>query len=222
LAFVSVTGALLLELLFQRFHLPHPFAAFALSAIAITFWYGGTKPGIVAVLLSSLIRGYIFEAETSTLSRVLYELVFLIFAILMIWVRRRREALELAIADRTAKLTAANEDLQSRKEQLDGLFELSPDAVILTDEDFYVLRVNKEFIRIFGYTAEEVAGRWLPELIVPEELRAEALKNRDRLISGNRVELEAVRQRKDGVRFDVSVVARGISLGFDHVAICLI
>jgi len=49
----------LLELLFQRFHLPHPFAAFALSAIAITFWYGGTKPGIVAVLLSSLIRGYI-------------------------------------------------------------------------------------------------------------------------------------------------------------------
>ncbi len=56
LAFASVTGALLLELLFHYFNLPHPFAAFALSAIAITFWYGGTKPGIVAVLLSSLIR----------------------------------------------------------------------------------------------------------------------------------------------------------------------
>src|SRR6478672_10398720 len=222
LAFVSVTGALLLELLFHHFNLPHPFAAFALSAIAITFWYGGTKPGIVAVLLSSLIRGYIFEAETSSLSRVLYELVFLIFAILMIWVRRRREALEVAIADRTAKLSAANEDLQSRKEQLDGLFELSPDAVILTDDEFHVLRVNKEFTRIFGYTAEEAAGQWLPELIMPEELRAEALKNRDRLISGNRVELEAIRQRKGGIRFDVSVVARGISLGFEHGAVYLI
>jgi PAS domain S-box-containing protein len=222
LAFVSVTGALLLELLFQHFNLPHPFAAFALSAIAITFWYGGTKPGIVAVLLSSLIRGYIFEAETSSLSRVLYELVFLIFAILMIWVRRRREALEVAIADQTAKLTAANEDLHSRNEQLDGLFELSPDAVILTDKDFHVLRVNKEFTRIFGYTAEEVAGQSLPELIMPEELRAEPLKNRDQLISGHRVELEAIRQRKDGVRFDVSVVARGISLGFDQVAVYLI
>src|SRR5882757_10066712 len=222
LAFVSVTGALLLELLFHHFNLPHPFAAFALSAIAITFWYGGTKPGIVAVLLASLIRGYIFEAETSTLSRVLYELVFLIFAILMIWVRRRREALELAIADRTAELTAANEDLQSRKEQLDGLFELSPDAVILTDEDFYVLRVNKEFTRIFGYTAEEAAGQWLPELIMPDELRAEALKNRDALISGKRVELDAIRQRKGGVRFDVSVVGKGISLGFEHVAVYFI
>jgi PAS domain S-box-containing protein len=70
------------------------------------------------------------------------------------------------------------------------LFELSPDAVILTDEEFHVLRINKEFTRIFGYTAEEAAGQWLPELIMPEELRAEALKNRDRLISGNRVELE--------------------------------
>src|SRR6266568_1601532 len=222
LAFASVAGALLLDLLFQHFNLPHPFAAFALSAIAIAFWYGGTKPGIVAVLLSSLIRGFIFEGETSSLSRVLYELVFLTFAILMIWVRRRKEALEVAITDRTTELTAANDDLHKRKEQLDALFELSPDAVILTDDDFHVLRVNKEFSRMFGYTAEEVAGQWLRDLIVPEELRAEALNNRDRLSSGNRVELEAIRQRKDGVRFDVSVVARGISLGLDHGTVYLI
>src|SRR5882724_2381228 len=222
LALASVTGALLLELLFHHFNLPHPFAAFALSAIAITFWYGGTKPGIVAVLLSSLIRGFIVEGATSSLSRALYNLVFLLFAVLMIWVRRSRDALEVAVADRTARLTAANEELRKRKEQLDGLFELSPDAVILTDEDFHVLRVNKEFTRIFGYTAEEVVGQWLPDLIVPEDLRAEALKNRDRLSSGNRVELETIRQRKDGVRFDVSVAARGISLGFDQVAVYLI
>src|SRR5216684_8251884 len=221
LAFVSVTGALLLELLFHHFNLPHPFAAFALSAIAITFWYGGTKPGIVAVLLSSLIRGFIVEGATS-LSRALYNVVFLLFAVLMIWVRRSRDALAVAVADRTARLTAANEELRREKEQLDGLFELSPDAVILTDEDFHVLRVNKEFTRMFEYTAEEVAGQWLPDLIVPEELRTEALKYRDRLSSGNRVELETIRQRKDGVRFDVSVVARGISLGAEQVGVYLI
>src|SRR5712671_7841376 len=219
LAFASVAGALLLDLLFRHFNLPHPFAAFALSAIAITFWYGGTKPGIVAVLLSSLIRGFIVEGATS-LSRALYNVVFLLFAVLMIWVRRSRDA--LAVADRTARLTAANEELRREKEQLDGLFELSPDAVILTDEDFHVLRVNKEFTRIFGYAAEEVTGQWLPDLIVPEELRAEALKNRDRLSSGNKVELETIRQRKDGVRFDASVVARGISLGSQQAGVYLI
>jgi PAS domain S-box-containing protein len=222
LAFASVAGALLLELLFHHFNLPHPFAAFALSAIAITFWYGGTKPGIAAVLLSSLIRGFIVEGSTSSLSRVLYNLVFLLFAVLMIWVRRSRDALEVEVADRTASLTAANEELHREKEQLDGLFELSPDAVILTDEDFHVLRVNKEFTRIFGYTAEEAAGQWLPDLIVPEELRAEALKYRDGLLSGKRVELEAIRQRKGGVRFDVSVAGKGISLGLEQVGFCLI
>src|SRR5882724_11526861 len=222
LAFVSVAGALLLELLFHHFNLPHPFAAFALSAIAITFWYAGTKPGIVAVLLSSLIRGFIFEAETSSSSRALYNLVFLLFAILMIWIRRSRDALEVEVGDRTAKLTAANEDLHRRKEQLYGLFDLSPDAVILTDEDFHVLRVNEEFTQLFGYTAEEVAGKWLPDLIVPEELRVEAVQNQDALISGKRVELEAIRQRKDGVRFDVSVVAKGISLGSEQISIFLI
>jgi PAS domain S-box-containing protein len=148
--------------------------------------------------------------------------VFLTFAILMVWVRRRKEALEVSIVDRTAKLTAANEDLLRRKEELDGLFELSPDAVILTDDDFHVLRVNKEFTRIFGYTAEEVAGRWLLELIVPEELHADSLKYRDRLLSGKRVELETIRQRKGGDRFDVSVMARSISLGSDQIAIYLI
>jgi hypothetical protein len=47
LAVASVAGALLLDLLFSHFNLPHPFAAFALSAMAITFWYGGTneRPG---------------------------------------------------------------------------------------------------------------------------------------------------------------------------------
>src|SRR6266704_2524309 len=75
---------------------------------------------------------------------------------------------------------------------------------------------------MFGYTPEEIAGQWLPELIMPEELRDEGLRNRDRLISGDRVELETIRQRKDGVRFDVSVVAKGISLGFDQVAVYLI
>ena len=85
LAFALVAGALSLDLLLHNFNLAHPFAAFALSVIAITFWYGSTKPGILAVLLSSIIHGF-----TSSLFRVLHELVFLTFAIVMIGVIRNR------------------------------------------------------------------------------------------------------------------------------------
>src|SRR5690349_20119134 len=104
LAIASVAAALLLELLLTRFHLPHTFAAFALSAIAITFWYGGTKPGIIATLLAILIRSYLLEADIATVARVLYDLVFVTFAMLMSRLKRGRNVLEEEVAERTAEL----------------------------------------------------------------------------------------------------------------------
>src|SRR6266481_933420 len=75
LALVSVAVAFGLALAFLYFHLPQPFTALALSAIAITFWYGGTNPGILAALLSLLLRDLFFEPEINAVSRVLYSLV---------------------------------------------------------------------------------------------------------------------------------------------------
>jgi len=111
LAFGSVGAAMGLARLFLYFHLPQPFAAFALSAIAITFWYGGTKPGIVAALLASIIR-YTHWPEAHAVSRVLYDLVFLVFALLMMVVNRARGELEVRVAQRTAELSRANEELK--------------------------------------------------------------------------------------------------------------
>jgi len=125
LALVSVAAALGLARTFLYFHLPQPFTAFALSAIAITFWYGGTRSGILAALLSAIVRTYFFEPESDTISRALYDLVFLIFALLMTRVTRARNELEVRVAERTAELTRANEDLTlqiiERKQAEDAL-----------------------------------------------------------------------------------------------------
>ena len=115
-AVVSVAVAAGLAQAFLFFHfasgIQRPPCCGALSAIAIAFWYGGTKPGILAAVLSALVRSFIFDPEIKGISSVLYDLVFLVFALLMTGVIRARDELEMSVAKRTAELTArANEVL---------------------------------------------------------------------------------------------------------------
>ena len=70
-----------------------------MSAIAITVCFGGTKPGIVVVLLLALIRGYFGEPGITTSSQILYDLVFVAFAVLISWLRRSRIELEAKVVN---------------------------------------------------------------------------------------------------------------------------
>jgi hypothetical protein len=111
LAVLSIAAALGLAEIFIYFHLPQPFAVFALSAIAITFWYGGTKPGVLATLFACIIR-YVIDPGAGAVPVILYDVSFVMFALLMSMVTRARDNLELKIGDRTADLIRANEELR--------------------------------------------------------------------------------------------------------------
>jgi PAS domain S-box-containing protein len=165
LALVSVAAALGSSQAFLYYHLPQPFTAFALSAIAITFWYGGTNPGILATLISSLVRDYFFDVGTNAESRILYGLVFLVFALVMSRVMRARNELEVRVVERTAELTGANEDLTleiaKRKRTEDALRRseaYSTEAQRLSRTGSFGWNVSSgdlfwsdESFRIFGY-----------------------------------------------------------------------
>jgi PAS domain S-box-containing protein len=111
-ALASVAAALCLSLAFTHLHLPQTFGLFAVSAIAITLWYAGTAPGVLAAVLSSAVRDYLFEPNASIESRLLFDLVFLVFALLMTRVAKVRHQLELRVAERTAELTQSNDNLK--------------------------------------------------------------------------------------------------------------
>ena len=162
LALVSVAAALGLAQTFLRFHLPQPFTAFALSAVAITFWYGGTGPGILAAVLASLVRSYFFEPDINDVSRILYDLAFFIFALLMTWITHARKELEVKVAKRTAELTEATESLKPltralrrREADLEGAQRLSHTGSFGWRVPSGDLIWSEETFRIFQYDAAE-------------------------------------------------------------------
>jgi len=86
--------------------------SFSFCAIAITFWYAGIGPGIFALALAVLIRTFFFQPEVDWISRIAYDLVFVLFSFFMLQATRAKNHLEWIVTRRTAALTRTNETLQ--------------------------------------------------------------------------------------------------------------
>ena len=115
--------------------------------------------------------------------------------------------------------TAAEEELRRQKVYLEELFENAPEAIVILDEYDRVQRVNGEFVTMFGFSREEVRGLQLNRLIVPPELRRQAIDLTRMITRGETVSLETERQRKDGTRLDVSVLGTPIVVDRQAVAV---
>ncbi|MBN1828804.1 MAG: PAS domain S-box protein [Deltaproteobacteria bacterium] len=102
---------------------------------------------------------------------------------------------------------AVENRLQTEKSYLAKLFENAPEAIVLLDNDGTLTRANSEFTRMFGYRPEDALGRALDDLIVPDEFREEASWYTGQVAAGGRISFESVRQRHDGSRLHVSVLA---------------
>jgi PAS domain S-box-containing protein len=117
-----------------------------------------------------------------------------------------------------ALLTSLVDSLEQQRSLLHELFEQSPEAVALVNLDDLIIRVNREFTRLFGYTPPESIGHRLCELISPDELRDEVQKYADLRAHGQRVDAEVVRQRKNGSRLEVSMIRVPVSLPGGKIA----
>ena len=127
---ILVAAALATALILRHENLPHPFTSFSFAAIAVTFWYGGTGPGLLALVLSYLaMTDFFIPVRLSDPSSESYLVIYGIFGLLVSWFstsRRRaerllteaRNSLEIQVAERTGELTGANEKLQSTQTEL--------------------------------------------------------------------------------------------------------
>src|ERR1700745_590659 len=111
LAVASVGLAFVAARTFLHYHLPLAIMSFSFCALAIPFWYTGIMPGILALVLAVLIRTFFFQPQVDWISRIAYDLVFVLFSFFMLQATRAKNELEWRVAKRTAALTKANEEL---------------------------------------------------------------------------------------------------------------
>ena len=95
---------------------------------------------------------------------------------------------------------------------LENLFEISPDAIIVTEADGMIREANPRATELFGYTYEELIGKKVDELI-PERFRGRHPSHRENYNAhprerqmGAAMELSGL--RKDGTEFAVDIMLK--------------
>lgn len=104
----------------------------------------------------------------------------------------------------------AEEELLIQKTYLEKLFNSAPEAIVLHDNDDLIADVNAEFTRMFGYSRKEAIGKPINELIASEEFQDEAALISEKVIRGERIDLDSKRKRKDGTLIDVWILGAPI------------
>jgi len=125
----------------------------------------------------------------------------------------------LAVFTDITERKRAEEALRAERAYLEQLFESSSEAIVLVDNEGRLLRPNSEFLRLFGYTLDEVLGHSIDELLPPDDLRQEALAITKQVARGEKIAVETVRRHKDGTLLDVAITGTPVVIDGAQVAV---
>jgi diguanylate cyclase (GGDEF)-like protein/PAS domain S-box-containing protein len=106
----------------------------------------------------------------------------------------------------------AEEDTRRERAFFDQLVDTAPEGIAITDPQGKVMRVNAEFVHMFGYGADEAVGQPIDDLVAPSAREQEARTMTASAGQGETNSLETVRRRRDGTLVDVSIIAAPIMI----------
>jgi PAS domain S-box-containing protein len=119
--------------------------------------------------------------------------------------RKAENARSLALAEQEDQ----HRLLEESQQKFAGLFNGNPEATVYVDPNMHILDVNPRFGTLFGYSLNEVRGKHINDVVVPENLLEEG-KRLDTKAAEGYVYHDTLRRRKDGSLIPVSVSAAPI------------
>jgi PAS domain S-box-containing protein len=136
-----------------------------LFAIAVTAWYGGAGPAILALVLSTIAFDYYFTIPYNSFylaqGDIPYFLIFILFALLITWfsaLRRREER-------RTAESQKALQKEVTLRSQQASLLNLTHDPIFVRDMNGVITYWNRGAQELYGWTAEQAVGKHTDDLL---------------------------------------------------------
>lgn len=104
--------------------------------------------------------------------------------------------------------TMALQELKRERAYFKQLFDNSPDAIALLDDQDAIINFNRSFEQLFEYTLDEVKGIQIEELIALGRYAKEAKEYaRSLMYNGKTIKAETVRTTKTGKKVHVELLA---------------
>ena len=95
------------------------------------------------------------------------------------------------------------QQLEEDRQTFNALFSCNPDAIAFMDKDFRITEVNPSFMSLFGFSLDEVKGKYI-DIIVPDG-QEEDSKKIEKMILKQQTIVRTKRKRSDGFLIDVGV-----------------
>ncbi len=162
-------------------------------------------PQFYETLWKTILSGEVFS-ETFINKRKDDELIYEIKTITPIKDKKGNITHFVSTAKEITEQKRAEEEIISQKNKFAQLFDNSPVAIALLDDQDNIVHINESFSNVFGYYLEEIKGQSLNEIIVPSELKEEAESYSDQTREGNQVNKESYRKKKDGTLVYVQII----------------
>ncbi|HOE41217.1 MAG TPA: EAL domain-containing protein [Rhodoferax sp.] len=115
--------------------------------------------------------------------------------------------------------------LYRQQQSLQGMFhdviELAPDAMLLSDAQGQIVRINAQAEQLFGYTRQELVGQAI-EVLLPKHLREKHPVLRDGFTTApmaRRMSSDVQARRKDGSNCEVAVTLNQIQTADDALIV---
>lgn len=110
------------------------------------------------------------------------------------------------------------ERIKLQQKYFEGIFEFSPLAMVITDKNGKIIRINPEFERLFGWKEDEIKSVFLDDIIIEPERKEEALSVTKRVADGESIILEGIRIKKDRTPVYVTIIGHPIVVNDEVIA----